>query len=275
MQSVSMKRILIEGLLIIVMFLGSWFLLNQINWMKVFGVETMTQKTEQKLGDKLWEWFQKTDHEVTDTVILNSVDSLLTRICQNNNIDKSILKLHILQNPEVNAMALPGSHLVMFTGLLAETQNPEELCGVLCHEMAHIKLNHVTQKLIKEVGLSVLVSITTGNNSGQILKETAHLLSSTAFDRRLEKEADLVAVNYLLMANISPEPFARFLNRLAENEPDNFSKFTWINTHPDTQKRAEQIMDRAKNETVVQEVILAVNTWSTLKEHVNRAQTTK
>ncbi|MDZ7607365.1 MAG: M48 family metallopeptidase [Cyclobacteriaceae bacterium] len=136
-------------------------------------------------------------------------------MCDKNDIDRDKIKVHLLFKDEVNAFALPDGHLVIFSGLILESENPEELSGVIAHELAHIKLNHVMTKLMREVGLSVLLSMASGGG-GDMLRETAKMLSSTAFDRALEKEADIKAVDYLIEANISPEPFATFLLPLSQ-----------------------------------------------------------
>ncbi len=70
-----------------------------------------------------------------------------------NDIDRDKIKVHLLFKDEVNAFALPDGHLVIFSGLILESENPEELSGVLAHELAHIELNHVMTKLMREVGL--------------------------------------------------------------------------------------------------------------------------
>jgi len=121
-----------------------------------------------------------------------------------NNIEKTQIIIHVLNNKEVNAFVLPNGHLVLYSGLIVAAENQEELSGVICHELAHIELNHVVKKLIKEVGLSVLISMTTGGGT-DIIKETAKMLSTTAFDRSMEKKADIKAVEYLVKANINPE----------------------------------------------------------------------
>lgn len=91
----------------------------------------------------------------------------------------------------MNAFSLPDGHLIVFSGLILNSDSPEELAGVVGHELAHIELNHVMKKLVKEVGLSTLISLITGNSGSDMIKETAKTLSLTAFDRNLEKDAAL------------------------------------------------------------------------------------
>jgi len=261
-----MKNIITQGLILVALFFSTWLVINQVDWMKLFSVETVTAKTEEKLGELFWDIFEKSETENKNPFVISSIDSIVDKICSANGIDKKSIKIHIFENDEINAFALPAGHLLIYSGLILESDNPEELSGVIGHEIAHIQLNHVMKKLVKEVGLSVLISMASGNGGGEILKETAKLLSSTAFDRSLEKEADIKAVDYLIKAKINPEPFADFLYKLAADEHKSMKYLTWINTHPDTRERAEYIVEYSGNKLTEPEPALSEETWEKLKE---------
>lgn len=265
LQIVIMKRTIIQGTITVVLFFGTWFGLTQIDWVKVFKVQQITDKTEQKLGELFWEVFKKTEKEITNKLTVNSIDSIVTHICKSNNIDREKIKVHILNKDEINAFALPNGHLIVFSGLVLNSENQEELAGVICHEIAHIELNHVMKKLVKEIGLSVLISMTTGNGGSEVIKETAKMLSSSAFDRSLEKEADIKAVDYLVNAKINPEPFANFLYKLSDKEHESTKYLTWISTHPDSKERAEYIIEYSKGKLTDYNPILSNETWDKLK----------
>lgn len=249
----------------VVLFFGTWFALTQIDWVKVFKVQQVTGKTEQKLGEVFWEVFKKTEKEITNKQTVNSIDSIVTKICKSNNIDREKIKVHILNKDEINAFALPNGHLIVFSGLILNSDNQEELAGIICHEIAHIELNHVMKKLVKEIGLSVLISMTTGNGGSEVIKETAKMLSSSAFDRNLEKEADIKAVDYLVNAKVNPEPFANFLYKLSDKEHEATKYLTWISTHPDSKDRAEYIIEYSKGKETEYKPILSNETWDKLK----------
>lgn len=260
-----MKKPIIQGIITILLFFGTWYTLTQIDWMKIFKVQQVTDKTEQKLGELFWEVFKKTEKEITNKLTVNSIDSIVTHICKSNNIDREKIKVHILSKDEINAFALPNRHLIVFSGLILNSDNQEELAGVICHEIAHIELNHVMKKLVKEIGLSVLISMTTGNGGSEVIKETAKLLSSSAFDRSLEKEADIKAVDYLVNAKINPEPFANFLYKLSDKEHEATKYLTWISTHPESKERAEYIIEYSKGKLTDYIQILSNETWDKLK----------
>lgn len=265
----EMKKIIIQGVTIVVLFFSTWILLQQVDWMKIFKVEQTSKKMEEKLDNLFLDIFKKSKKEYKDTLLVNAVDSLVTKICVANNLDGSQIKIHVLEDNEINAFSLPNGHLILYSGLIMASENQEELSGVICHEIAHIEQNHIMKKLIKEVGLSVLISIAGGGGNSEMIKETVKKLSSSAYDRSLEKEADIKAVEYLTKAGISSEPFANFLYRLAENQSGLMKGLSWVNTHPDGKERAKYIIEHSKNNLIKSKPILTQETWSRLKEILN------
>lgn len=260
-----MRKTILQGLISVSLFFTSWLLLAQVDWVSVLRIQKIGAKTEEKLGDLFWDVFQKSDREEHAPEIVRPIDTIVTRICTANNFDRDFIKLHVLQKDEINAFALPNGHLVVYTGLIDAAENPEEIAGVLGHEIGHIQHKHVMKKLVREMGLSALLSIAGGRGGGEVAKNAARSLSSSAFDRTLEKEADISSVNYLQNADINPKPFSEFLFRLStgQNMPDYFS---WISTHPDSEERAKYLDEyigrgKAKYKPVIQEA-----TWKKMKE---------
>jgi len=259
-------KTIIQGLITIALFFTTWFVLEQIDWVTVFRVQQVTDKTEEKLGELFLEIFQKAEKENKNQVVTNSVDSIVTKICSSNKIDRESIKVHVFDKNEINAFALPNGHIIVYTGLILNSDNQEELSGVICHEIAHVQLNHVMKSLVKEVGLAVLISMTTGNAGSEIIQEVLKMLSSSAFDRSLEKEADIRAVDYLVKSKINPEPFANFLYKLSGKENEAIEYLKWISTHPESKVRAEYIIENIRDKKVKYEAILTNETWDKMKE---------
>lgn len=265
-----MKKVIIQGLAIIILFFSFWLVLRQFDWVTLFRVEKVTNKTEEKLGELFWDIFKKTEKENNIPFVVKTVDSLVDKICFANEIDRNLIKVHILDKEDVNAFALPDGHLIIFSGLILASENQEELCGVICHEIAHIRLNHVMKKLAKEVGLSALISMTAGNVGVEIITETAKLLSSSAFDRDFEKDADIKAVDFLVKAKIDPEPFVNFLYKLSINEDELSEYFTWISTHPESKERAEYIIEYSQDKKAIYSPVIGKDTWKSLNENLKK-----
>ncbi|MFN0013682.1 MAG: M48 family metallopeptidase [Saprospiraceae bacterium] len=260
-----MRKIFFQGCSIVVLFFATWYALQQVDWMSFFKVKQATESLEEKLGDMFSEIFGK--DELYSSSVTNPIDSILTRLCTENGIDRDEIKLHIVDNDEVNAFALPDKHLVVHSGLILAAQNEGEVCGVIGHELAHIQLGHVMKKLVKEIGLSVLISMTAGG-SGEVVREAAKMLSSSAFDRKLEREADMKSVDYMVKADIRPEPFADFMFRLSASESDLAKALTWVSTHPDSKDRAEYIIGYSKNKRFENRPVLSARTWEKLQERL-------
>ena len=264
-----MKKLLLALVVLVAVFAGIWYALSRVDWIKLFKLEQATEKTEKKLGDLLWETYSRNETEVEDPLVRKSVDSLVTRICKANGIDRNSIQLHVFEKSEVNAFAFPGGHLTVFTGLIRDMENPEELTGVISHEIAHIRLKHVMKKLTKEIGLSVLISIATGTGDGAVIGEIIKMLSSTAFDRRLEKQADLAAIDYMVKANVDPLPLADFMERLADKEEAKADEYlSWMSTHPESGARAVYIREYAGKKVSDPDPVLSAGTWKKIRESV-------
>jgi predicted Zn-dependent protease len=261
-------KTIVQGSLVVVIFITLWLGISNINWVEIFKVEKSTDEVEEKLGDIFWEAISENEKIITNNFINTTIDSIVNKICTSNTIDKAGLKVHVVEKDEINAFALPNGHLVIYSGLIQNCDNPEELAGVMSHEIAHIQLKHVMKKLVKEIGLSVLISLTLGNAGSEVLSETIRLLSSSAYDRSIEKEADLKAVDYMINAKINPENLANFLYKLSENENEINAYLSWISTHPESKERSKYIIEYAKNKSKNFENIVSIYSWETLQKEI-------
>lgn len=236
-----MKAIL-KLLIIVAVFFGMWFAISQINFMGKFELDHLSAKNEKRLGELIWEGISRTEREIKNDSVNYIANQIVKRICSANKIDVRKIKIHIIENEEVNAFTLPDRHLVINKGLLLYSDSPEEVAGVVAHEIAHMELDHVIKKLIKEVGLSMLFVIAGGNGNFEIIREVGHTLSSSAFDREQETEADLKAVQLLTKAHIDPSGLANFLFRLSKEDHDFSDEMVFISTHPGSAERSAEIL---------------------------------
>ena len=261
------KKIILPGFIILIAFFGLFLALSQVDFVSYFHVKEIRSSSENKIGDLIWEEISSTSDVISNDSITETLDKLIAPICEKNNIEKDSLKIHIVVNDDINAFALPDNHLVVFTGLIKECKNQEALQGVLGHEIAHIANNHVMKKLSKEIGLSVLLSATTGGKGSAVVKEILKSLSSSAYDRTLEKEADMASVDYLLKADINPEPFADFMFELAQQK-DLSDSLYWISSHPESEERAKYILEYLKDKKYKKIPTISEINWDNYKKWV-------
>ena len=260
-----MQKALFQLLAIVAIFLTLWLGLSQINWRKKLKIDQLNQNSEEKIGDLFWKSISNSEKEITTKKAIQPLDTLMQVICKANKIEFKKLKIHLIDKDEINAFALPNNHLVIYTGLITNCDNEAALLGVLGHELAHIEKKHIFKKLVKEIGLATLISMTTNGNSSSAISQALQILTSSSYDRSLETEADLASVDYLIKAQINPEPFADFLYQMSNADSNMPQQIYWISTHPESKKRAEAIVDYIKNKTIIKNKILTPDNWLSFK----------
>lgn len=132
-----------------------------------------------------------------------------------------------------NAFALPGGKVMMTDQLVRQAQSDDELFAVLAHEAGHVEHRHGLRGVIQYGGLSLAVSLLTGDSSS-ILVLAPLLLADMKYSRDFEREADRFAFHRLSATGRSPCLLGGFLTRLAA-EGDETSPL--LSSHPGTEER--------------------------------------
>lgn len=170
-------------------------------------VRLVPEKWEQGFGEALTGRFEGTACTGADGQ--RAIDALAARLGD----DGKPISIRVIDLPIVNAAALPGRQVVVFRGLIAASKSPDELAGVLAHEIGHVANRDAMAGLIREYGVSLLFGIADG---GVI----ARSLLSNSYTRAAERRADDHALAALAAANISPRATADFFARLSRADPD-------------------------------------------------------
>jgi Zn-dependent protease with chaperone function len=148
----------------------------------------------------------------------------------------------VLESPEVNAFALPGGKLVVFTGLLAQAGRPEEVAGVLAHELQHVVLRHGLQKMVRAAGLQAALALLVGDldGLGVMLRDAGLRIQELSYGREQELEADRTAIDLLAGAGIDPAGLPDFFDRLSAAEAGaagGGTALALLSTHPASAER--------------------------------------
>ena len=144
----------------------------------------------------------------------------------------------LIDRREPNAFAMPGGRIFVFTGLLDRIRRPEELAGVLAHEMAHVTRRHGLHKLIAAGGPYYVLRLFVSDDQ-QVLSAISagsQLLVSQSYSRGIESEADRLGWHYLMAANIDPRGLAEFFDLLTVSEKDDIIP-EMFRSHPATEAR--------------------------------------
>ena len=266
-----MKKTLLQFSVLVLVFFSSWFLLGRVPFVKALKLHEVGQSTEEKVGDLIYQSIAETETEEDDSTTIAQLNKIKTALCKKNDIDADKIKLHLIKKSDVNAFALPNNHLVVYTGLITFCDDPEELAGVLGHEIAHIEHHHVMKKLTKEIGFSVLFAMAGGKGGGEVAKQAAKMLSSSAYDRKWETDADKTSIDYMVKADIDPEPFANLMFKFSTELDGKIPKeLYWIADHPQSEERAKALETYIKTKKVTKRPLMEKSEWDDLKERVEK-----
>ncbi len=258
-----MSKVIMQGLSIILVCLAIFIALSKINWIDA-GTLDKVRHYERQVGTAYWKAYSGTITLTRDTLLYYPVDTMLSELCNANGIDRNDIHLHVTDNEEINAFTLPGAHLIVHKGLIKTCESQSELAGVLAHELAHIEQNHAMQNVIREIGLNVMLS--GGKNT---TSEALRTLTSKGFSREMEKEADLKGLRYLAQANADTKGMAAFMRNMAERQKSAHGiNLNWLNTHPESQERADYLTKEASKLSTKSLPLIAPLTWEKLKNAV-------
>lgn len=171
-------------------------------------------------------------------------DAALTKLLDAVDPEETKVRAGVANMGMVNAVALPGGQVLLFDGLVQQAETPEELAGVLGHEVGHVRERHVMTSILRQFGLSILLS---GANSG--VGNTAFGIASLGYSRDAEREADEYARSRMAESNISPLGAAAFFERLGGDTGEDSAEPAltgWIASHPAPGERAKAYRDSAR-----------------------------
>lgn len=141
----------------------------------------------------------------------------------------------VANQQEINAFAAPGGIVVVNAGLLHAITSPEDLAGVLAHEIAHAELRHSLKGIAKSLGLRALASLALGDYGGTAVAEGMKHLAELGFSREAEREADQEGLRRLAAAGIDPQGMVRFFELLDKEQRLTPPQF--LSTHPANAER--------------------------------------
>jgi len=156
---------------------------------------------------------------------------------------------HVVEDPSINAFAIPGGHVYVNTGLIHAAENASQLAGVMAHEINHVVARHSTEQISRQYGLSVLASLVLGQNPNVLTEVAAQIVAGGAlarFSREAEREADELGIQAMYRAGYDPRGMAamfRVLLAQQRSSPGRVEQF--FSTHPTTEERIRDAERRA------------------------------
>jgi predicted Zn-dependent protease len=155
---------------------------------------------------------------------------------------------NIVDDPNVNAFAVPGGHIYINRGLIVQADRVDMLAGVMAHEISHVVARHVIKQMQQQQTIDLIGSILLGQSPGALEQIAAQVIAGGAmarFSRADEKQADDMGLDLMTRAGYDPHGMLDLFQKLlAMEQGGNTSVSRFFADHPGTQDRINDISGR-------------------------------
>lgn len=218
----------------------------------------ITEKQEYELGQQVLKMYRARLPTSSDPAVYEYLEKLITDLAQYSELKEKSFDLLVIENPSMNAFAVPGRVIGVHTGLFLATESEDQLASVLTHELAHVSQRHYARRLEaqKNASLPTMAGVLAGiilaaTGSGDMgmaalsASQAAAIDSQLRFSRQFEQEADRLGIQTLAASGRDPaaagDMFENMLRatRYMQKPPD------FLLTHPVTESRITDARARA------------------------------
>lgn len=168
---------------------------------------------------------------------LAALDALVARL--EAEADSHVpLTVKVLPSQTPNAFALPGGYIFILDGLIQDADSPEEVAGVLAHEIGHVVTRDSTRNTLRTLGSAGVLGLLLGDfMGGFVATAVADAAVNARYSRDAESQADETAIRILRAADINPAPVGDFFKRIREQFGDDES---YLASHPTSASREDR-----------------------------------
>ena len=230
--------------------------LAQVKEYKPSTLNFFSKDQEIQLGKESAVEVRKTMQVIDNKDLTGYINRLGSRLAKSTHAGAYPFTFEVVNDPSINAFALPGGPMFVHTGLIAALDSESQLAGVLAHEMSHVALRHGTSNASKAnmVQLPSVLGAQYAGSKGGILGQLAPLgINAGAqslllkYSRSAEKEADLNGAQIMNDVGYDPTQMAKFFEKLeAQGNRDNSKLANFMSDHPTPGNRVQYVSEEAK-----------------------------
>ncbi len=232
--------------------------------------QQIPQSYEEQLGNLMLDNIVNQDPKETSSFSYtknNRQSVLANKFASQINFNSSYkINVTVVNSEQINAFALPGGNVVVFSGLLKKLKTKEEFAALLGHEVAHINKKHSLKNIFRSLSGYLFLSLVTSDINGitTIILENANNLSNLSYSRELETEADAYAIEVLNNNKINPVGLLK-LFKVLKNE-SKFEPYEILNSHPLTNNRIAFAKKHLKPKQIFYQNTPLQNAWLNIKK---------
>lgn len=148
----------------------------------------------------------------------------------------------------VNAFALPGGYMYIYTGLMKTCANEAELAAVMAHEIGHVAAHHHGEMMTRQMGMDMVSEMVLGKKPGMIANLAGQMFTSglsARYSRAQEREADSLGMDIMYRAGYPPQGMIAFMNKLLEvdRQQGGGRGLPIFATHPSPEERVQLLQE--------------------------------
>jgi len=229
-------------------------------------IGALPRSVDEQLGAMAFQSMKLEGPVMTTGAAADAVQQIVARLAATLTVHDIKFEVHVVDASIVNAFALPGGYIVVYTGLIEAAENAEQVAAVVAHEMAHVTMRHGLQRIGQAIGLMVATQVLLGDAHG-LFGAGADLLTSTtinSYSRAHETEADTMGVAMLHEAAIDPMTMAAFFTILDAEHGDVPDSLSWFSTHPQHDARVQAVREQVATLPDTQYRALAID-WDQVR----------
>jgi Zn-dependent protease with chaperone function len=222
---------------------------------------------EERLGQAAVKEITASKRRCVDREREQDIGAIVTRLLEPQPKAPYAFRVIIVDDLTVNAVAVPGGQGVLLRGLVERARTPEELAGVLAHELQHVLQRHTTRLLLQHASTGLLLVAVSGDLTGAMAYgiESARVLGTLSYSRHLESEADIEGLRMLLAADVDPRGMIAFFETLRTAEGAAHSATRYLASHPLAGDRVETLERLATSHTKPFRPLLPGRDWGEVR----------
>lgn len=222
----------------------------------------LSKNAEAQLGAQIMAQLRARGQVLEDPLLTEYINEIGHRIAPHANDGDHRFTFFVVDDPAINAFALPGGYIGVHTGLLQATRSEDELAGVLAHEVAHVTQRHIARAIHANQRQSILSTaimlgaILAGAASGSsdavqgaiAVGQGTAIQQQINFTRQHEYEADRIGIDALSQAGFDPNGMASFFEVISRStRPVEYRTPEFLRTHPVSSSRIAEARSRARS----------------------------
>lgn len=222
----------------------AWFVV--IPWLAEKAASFIPVETEISIGESLGQAV------IEQSRINDSASFYIQKFVDELEVDDTYpLEVKVVESEEINAFALPGGKIFVYSGILEKMDSYQELTALLGHEISHVTNRHSLKSMSRGVASSLVLSSVFGDAGGLSVNLISKVneFKSLDYSRELETEADNAGLQVMLENKVDPQGMLNLLKLLKSVNSREPYLMKYLSTHPDTDSRIENIVGNPDSKT--------------------------